>query len=104
MKESVLTRRILRELKRRGGWWIKIHGSASQTTGIPDIIGCYRGRFIGIEIKLPNRRSKLTKRQRFILKRIITQGGYARVIRSTEACSGFMDAIDRELDHDSLTK
>jgi VRR-NUC domain. len=35
------------------GWWEKIHGSVFQSRGVPDIIGCYRGRFISIEAKMP---------------------------------------------------
>jgi len=33
------------------GYWRKIHGGPFQRRGIPDILGCYRGRFVGIEVK-----------------------------------------------------
>jgi hypothetical protein len=33
----------------------KIHGSV-YTAGLPDIVGCYRGRYFGIECKQPGER------------------------------------------------
>lgn len=41
------------QLEVEGGWWVKIHGSAFQQAGIPDILGCYTGLFIAIEVKCP---------------------------------------------------
>ncbi len=37
-----------------GGWWINFHGGdLYMPRGIPDIIGCYKGRFIAFEVKRP---------------------------------------------------
>lgn len=47
-KESVATTGILNSLKEHG-YFRKI--SDSYQTGIPDILGCYKGVFIGIEVK-----------------------------------------------------
>lgn len=32
---------------------MKVHGGPFQAAGIPDIIGCWKGRFIAIELKIP---------------------------------------------------
>jgi hypothetical protein len=77
---------------------VKIHGSASQTSGIPDIIGCYRGRFVGLEVKVDRR--ELSLRQEVTISRIREQEGYSRVIRSTMDASAVVDEIDRALDSD----
>lgn len=34
-----------------GAYHFKVHGSVYMRAGIPDIICCYKGRFIGIETK-----------------------------------------------------
>jgi Holliday junction resolvase len=62
----------LRKLKR--SYWAKLHGGLFQTVGLPDIIGCYRGKFIAIEVKCPGKEHTLTERQKLILKRLSKAG------------------------------
>ena len=58
--ETKLVEKIMNRLKAEGGFWVKIHGGPMQQSGIPDIIGCYKGRFVGIEVKVgKNTTSKL---------------------------------------------
>jgi len=80
MNESKLTTQIIKALKKHGGFWFKVHGSAYQTTGIPDIIGCYRGRFVAFEVKLPEKLDTLSPRQRLMLQRIRQQNGLSACI------------------------
>lgn len=51
--ESRLHQRIIKALKKHGGKWFKVHGSAFQESGQPDIIGCCYGLFFGFEVKIP---------------------------------------------------
>lgn len=53
MKESELIRKISEYLKSVPDlfFW-KEHGGMYGTAGIPDLIVCYRGRFIGLECKV----------------------------------------------------
>lgn len=52
--ESRLQQRIQKSLRKEvGGKWFKVHGSAFQEAGQPDIIGTVDGLFFGFEIKLP---------------------------------------------------
>ncbi len=98
MKESDLTTKIVKTLRARGGFWFKVHGGAYQMAGVPDIIGCYKGHFIGIEVKLPSLRHKVTKRQRLILSRIRRARGTAVVCVSTLAALEVLDRVDALLD------
>ncbi len=91
MNESGLTRNILRALRERGGFWFKTHGSAYQMAGLPDIIGCYNGWFVALEVKIPGGESKTTERQRHILSSISSNGGYSRVVSSK---AGALEALD----------
>lgn len=54
-----------------GGIWFKIHDLL--TSGIPDVVGCYYGRFIAIEFKAPGK--KPNPLQKFILDKINQFGG-----------------------------
>ncbi len=35
---------------------LKVHGSASQAAGTPDLLACVRGRFVAVELKQPGAR------------------------------------------------
>lgn len=51
--ESRLVQKIKLELTNRGAFVFKIHGSAFMMTGLPDLIGVHKGRFIAVEAKMP---------------------------------------------------
>ena len=59
--------------------------------GVPDIVGCYKGAFFGIECKA--KKNKLTELQATNLQAIRDAGGFAFVINETdgwEALEGFL--------------
>lgn len=85
MRESDLVKKGKAALKRElGGFWVKLHGGLFQTVGLPDLVGCVRGRFVGIEWKVPGRKQTLTERQRFVLDQITAAGGLAFVADNAE--------------------
>ena len=98
LKESALTRQIIAALRDHGGFWFKSHGSAYQVAGLPDIIGCYRGRFVGLEVKLPGGENTLSLRQRVMLERIEQHGGYSNVVTSKRGALEVLGSIDALLD------
>ena len=50
------------------------------TPGVPDIVGIFKGRFLGIEVK--TERGKLSDHQKHFIDRINASGGIAFVARS----------------------
>ena len=62
----------------------KEHGGMYGTAGIPDIIVCANGRFIGLEVKLPGGRYGATALQLKTIEDIARAGGTAAVVRSVE--------------------
>lgn len=74
-------RRYLATLGEDVFFW-KEHGGAYGTSGVPDIICCYRGRFLGLEVKRPG--GRLTPLQERTLARISAAGGIARRVESVE--------------------
>jgi len=86
MAESNLVRNIIKALKKKypEDAWYKIHIGPYQERGIPDIIGCHHGRFIGIEVKLPTNKKGTTQYQELQIHRIMVAGGYATTVTSVE--------------------
>lgn len=62
----------------------KSHGGKYQKIGLPDIIGCINGIFVGIEVKAPGLEDTLTKIQAENIQRIIMAGGIAFMSTSPE--------------------
>lgn len=74
--ESVLVKDIIEMLRTDfQGFYFKSHGGAYQVVGLPDIIGCYKGRFIGIEVKLPGKEATFTRIQKDRIDKITRAGG-----------------------------
>jgi len=90
MLESELTKRIRIALSKEGGLWVKVHGGKYQVTGLPDLIGCYQGRFFGLEVKLPGKEGTLTPRQKHILEQINESGGKATMVTSVKQAVDFV--------------
>ena len=73
----------------------KEHGGPYSTSGIPDMICCYKGRFVGMECKLPG--GRLTELQKRAIDRINCAGGIARRVESVEEAKAIIRQIDNEL-------
>jgi hypothetical protein len=83
MKESAITEKIKAYLKGLDGcFYFKEHGGGFGTSGLPDLIVCYNGRFIGLEVK--TEKGKTTVLQEATLRRIRKAGGIAEVVRLVE--------------------
>ncbi len=59
--------------------------------GWPDLIGCYRGRFFGIELKTKKGRPSPAQKEAHMA--IITAGGVVTVCRSVEEVRAFLDTL-----------
>ena len=73
----------------------KEHGGPYGTSGIPDIICCYKGRFIGMECKLPG--GRLTELQKRALAKINRAGGIARRVESVDDARIIIRQVEKEL-------
>lgn len=86
-RESRRSRDIMKRLRADGAFCFKVWGSELMMAGLPDIIGCYRGRFFGFEVKHPETREDTSVRQEFVMSKIRDAGGIAEVVcTKQEAC------------------
>ena len=91
MKESVIQSKIMLRLKQEGAYVVKVISSSRK--GVPDILACLRGQFIGIEVKTPQTRGTLTKLQQYNLDLISESKGRVAVITSIEELENFLDTL-----------
>ena len=83
MLEKEIVAQIMRYLKTLPccfAW--KTHGGMYGVAGLPDVICCYHGRFVGLEVKTPS--GKLTKLQEATLQRIQAAKGQAFKVTSVD--------------------
>lgn len=79
-------------LKARGIWYCMPIGSGYGTSGVPDFLCSWRGRFLAIETKAPGRRNNTTALQRMQIEAIEASGGTAVVIDDPAQ----LDVLDKE--------
>ena len=73
-----LVTQTLERLRSHGAWATALHHGS--TKGLPDIVACYRGRFIAIEVKISERRARPA--QQVQLDRLKLAGALVDVIHS----------------------
>lgn len=78
MSEQVFQSRLLKRLRAiPQSWWVKVIRAGQ--VGTPDIIGCVRGYFAGLEVKTD--KGKATPIQNEVIRQIGEAGGFVRVVR-----------------------
>lgn len=80
-------------LRARGVFCFKVHGSANMMAGLPDIIACVEGKFVGFEVKHEETRSNVSARQVFVHEQIVRAKGSAFVVCSVDETMTIVDVI-----------
>lgn len=93
MKESAIQNKIMKALLLKGAVVNKTIGMSK--AGWPDIIGVYKGYFIGVEVKRPGQ--KATMLQEFKLNELQSAGAYVCVATSVNEALALLDAVDIQL-------
>jgi hypothetical protein len=107
--ESKLSRAIIAAIRAHGGYAVKFHGGPMTEAGTPDIVACVpittyegtdnfsttvisrtRGLFVGIETKMPDKRTNVSIIQNHRHHQIRAAGGVAIVVTSVQEA---MDAL-----------
>lgn len=76
--EKTFENKVKLYLKQKGAYFIKTHGDRFSKVGVPDLIVCYKGLFIGIELKAPN--GKPSELQLYNLREIEKSGGISYLL------------------------
>lgn len=93
--ESNITKSILKYLRGLDGCFAwKEHGGMYGTTGIPDVICCYQGRFLAFEVKVPG--NKPTAIQQAMIEKINNAKGKAYIVYSVKDVRGIISQLQTE--------
>ena len=93
MLEKDIVAAILRLLKKTPACFAwKEHGGMYGTAGIPDIVCCYKGRFLGLEVKQPS--GRMTELQKQTIDKINAAGGIALRVDSVAEVKSLIETLD----------
>jgi hypothetical protein len=82
--EGKVKRRVVEVLKKHGVWYFFPANNGYGVAGIPDIIVCVKGQFLGIEVKA-DRTKKPTELQMQCGAKIQASGGWWMVVCDQES-------------------
>jgi Holliday junction resolvase len=93
-RESNRSRKIMKELRLKGYFCFKVHGGPTMMAGLPDIIVCAEGIFVGLETKEPDERDNVSIKQKLVHRKIRAANGHVAVVCSpSEALDAVEDAL-----------
>ena len=91
--EATFQREAIELIESMGGYPIKIHVSAYQSQGEPDLVCCYKGRYVAFELKVDN--NKPSKLQLEKIEDIKRAGGIALPVYSINEIKETLYEISR---------
>lgn len=94
MREQEIQAKIIKLIKSKGGYVENI--IAGSRSGIPDLVGCIKGRFFYIEVKTPTTKSKVSDLQKIKMLEAEKSGGKTLVAWSVEQVEDFIKEIKNE--------
>ena len=92
MKEQDYQKKIVKYLESRGAYVVKV--VAASKKGVPDILACYNGNFLGIEVKTPTTRANVSQLQEYNLRQIDKAKGYSGVAVTVDDVKILLDLLD----------
>ncbi len=92
MKEQDIQRKIIKYLESVGAYVVKV--VASNKSGTPDILACYQGIFLAVEVKRPETKTNVSELQEYNIKKIKEAGGVAIVSWDLDAVKATIDNIN----------
>lgn len=100
MREKTLENKIKEHLKKNGHFHFKFFANAMTKTGVPDIIACIHGKFVGIEVKNPNGKGVISPLQQLTCDEINKQGGKAIIVDSFDKYLKFYEEVIEDVYND----
>lgn len=97
MREKLFENKIKKYIEAKGGWQVKFFANKYTKSGIPDILACINGYFVGIEVK--SDKGSPSELQLHNVRAIRRAGGFAFVLYPS-GWERFTDFVD-DLIHDT---
>lgn len=97
MREKLFENKIKKYIEAKGGWQVKYFANKYTKSGIPDILACINGYFVGIEVK--SDKGSPSELQLHNVRAIRRAGGFSFVLYPS-GWERFTDFVD-DLIHDT---
>lgn len=94
-REQPVQSAIIKHLTKRGAYVIKT--IISNRSGVPDIIACYKGKFLGLEVKAPDLVHTATELQLHNIESINNANGIGAIVTSVDEAENILAKVDKEL-------
>ena len=96
-QEGLFQKKVIEYLKTLGDdvWYVKYWGGGIYTrAGVPDLLICYKGQFIALELKAPN--GRVSKLQEVNINKINNAGGVAMALypKNFEEFKNMIESIE----------
>jgi Holliday junction resolvase len=89
--EAKIQKKIKDFLEKEGAYVVNAMASKS---GVPDLTGCYKGRYFGVEVKTPQTKNNVSKLQQYNLDKIVDAGGFGIVAWEIEQIEKLLEEIN----------
>jgi len=91
MKEQDYQNKIIKRLEAKGAYVVKVVSASKK--GVPDLLICYKGRFLAVEVKTPFTRQNTSKLQEYNLNLVKRAGGYSVIATEFDDLTQILDRI-----------
>ena len=91
--EARIQRDIQKAMVERGVFCFKVHGNEHMMAGLPDLICCVEGIYLGLEVKTPSTQGDVSPRQFRVHTQIDEAGGLAAVVWSADQACQIVEAM-----------
>lgn len=91
--EQDIQRKIIKYLESKGAYVVKVISVSK--SGVPDILCCYNGKFIAIEVKIPTTKTNVSELQKYNLNKVTECGGISLVAWELKQVEELFDEIHR---------
>jgi len=96
MREKSVENDIKDYLFQHGIYFFKVHGSKFMPSGIPDIVSCINGKFVGIEVKRPGAKNEQSEAQKIHERNIKKSNGVYLLVDSLDEVIDYVEHCSKE--------
>lgn len=82
VKESTFQAKLKKFFSDSGGYVVKFNASGISKVGVPDLLVCLNGNFVGVEVKKED--GRISDIQQWNIEEIRKSGGYAFCIKPSD--------------------
>lgn len=96
--ESLIKSDIKDYLRQKGVFWSMVTGGPYSKVGDPDMVACYRGRYLAIEAKTYS--GAMSAAQKIRMHQIFRAGGVFICARTVDDVRQEIEKLDEVIDHE----